>query len=292
MTSSSPSPALAGARILLTGASCGIGQATAQALAEAGADLALNGRHAEGLQDVAAQVVAEGRGAHLLPGDLRDPGAPARLVEAAATSLGGLDALIHIAGAYTADAAGQFRMAPLLRSRDEDWSAALAVNFTAALQLCRSAHPHLVRSPQPSVLLMSSAVGLMGAPAGEAYAMTKAAQVSLVRSLAVAWGPQHIRVNAVCPGIVDTGAFETLEGDEELSHWLLSRTPLGRWASVHDVAQAVLFLTCPAAGFITGQALAVDGGMSVPGSGFTAPDIPAFRERGQADESSTPAAAH
>ncbi|MFH8411331.1 SDR family NAD(P)-dependent oxidoreductase [Streptomyces sp. NPDC018019] len=276
-STSSPLPPLDGAKILLTGASCGIGRATAQILAQAGADLALNGRRTEKLQDVAALVGAEGRSAHLLPDDLSDPDAPRRLVEAAATGLEGLDALIHIAGAYTADNAGQFRLAPLLTSEGEDWSAAIAVNFTAALHLCRNAHPYLAKSTNPSVLLMSSAVGLMGAPAGEAYAMTKAAQVSLVRSLAVAWGPQNIRVNALCPGIVDTGAFETLEGDEELSRWLRSRTPLGRWATVQDIAQAVLFLTSPAAGFITGQALAVDGGMSVPGSGFTAPDTTATR---------------
>ncbi|WP_050512095.1 SDR family NAD(P)-dependent oxidoreductase [Streptomyces rimosus] len=270
----SPSALLSldGTRILLTGASGGIGRAIAVALARAGAELALSGRTAAGLQDIAATVCAEGRSVHLLPEDLAVPEAPKRLVDTAADSLGGLDVLMHVAGAFPADGAGRFRPVPLVNSEGEDWAPIVSVNFTAALELCRSAYPHLTKSPSPSVLLLSSAVGLMGASAGEAYAMSKAAQISLARSLAVAWGPQNIRVNALCPGIVDTDSSEALADNETLSHWFLSRTPLGRWATEEDVALAALFLSSPAAGFITGQSLAVDGGMSVPGSGFTAPD--------------------
>ncbi|GAA3876400.1 glucose 1-dehydrogenase [Streptomyces lacrimifluminis] len=259
---------LDGARALVTGASRGIGRAVAQGLADAGCDLALTARTPAALDDTVRSVQDRGRKAVALDGDLAEPGTAADLVDRAAAALGGLDVIIHNAGTLPTAEDGAPLLVPLQQARQEDWEAVVSVNLNATAALCRAAHPHLADSRRASLVLMSSVAGLVGTPMMEAYAATKAAQLSLTRSLAVGWARQGIRVNALCPGWTRTDMTAFAANTQPLSDWLTSHVPLGRWATADEVVGAALFLASPASSFVTGHALVVDGGLAVPDGGL------------------------
>ncbi|AJT65119.3 hypothetical protein T261_3450 [Streptomyces lydicus] len=259
---------LEGARALVTGASRGIGRAVAVALAQAGADLALSARSATALTETAEHVMKEGRAAVLVPGDLADTGAADAVVDQAATALGGLDIVVHNAGILPSRPDGSPTMVPLQDSAQRDWDTVVSVNLNATAALCRRAHRYLAASPRAAVVLMSSLAGVAGTPRMEAYAASKAAQISLARSLAAGWARDGIRVNALCPGWTRTDMTSFAYATGPLSDWLMAHVPLGRWAEPHEVATAALFLAAPAASFVTGQALLLDGGASVPDGGL------------------------
>ncbi|MYT29157.1 MULTISPECIES: SDR family NAD(P)-dependent oxidoreductase [unclassified Streptomyces] len=259
---------LDGARALVTGASRGIGKATAAALALAGCDLALSARSADALKETAALVEAEGRTAVPVPGDLAEPGAAEAVVDDAAAALGGLDIVVHNAGVLPAQDDGTPTLVPLQDSAQADWDRVLSVNLNATAALCRRAHHHLTGSSRASVVLMSSLAGVVGTPRMEAYGASKAAQIALARSLAVGWAREGIRVNALCPGWTRTDMTSFAYSLEPLSDWLMAHVPLGRWAEPEEIARAALFLASPAASYLTGQALVLDGGASVPDGGL------------------------
>ncbi|ANS63152.1 putative gluconate 5-dehydrogenase [Streptomyces lincolnensis] len=259
---------LDGARALVTGASRGIGKAVAQGLADAGCDLALTARTPAALDDTVRSVQDRGRKAVALDADLAEPGAAADLVDRAAAALGGLDVVVHNAGILPTTEDGAPLLVPLQHARQQDWETVVSVNLNATAALCRAAHPHLADSGRASLVLMSSVAGLVGTPMMEAYAATKAAQLSLTRSLAVGWARQGIRVNALCPGWTRTDMTAFAADTEPLSDWLTSHVPLGRWATADEVVGATLFLASPASSFVTGHALVVDGGLAVPDGGL------------------------
>ncbi|MEV0372906.1 SDR family NAD(P)-dependent oxidoreductase [Streptomyces sp. NPDC050636] len=259
---------LDGAHALVTGASRGIGKAVAVALAQAGADLALSARTPAALKETAELVEKEGRTAVLVPGDLTDPGAADTVVDVSAAALGGLDVLVHNAGILPTLPDGSPALVPLQASAQEDWDQVLSVNLNATAALCRRAHRHLAASSRASVVLMSSLAGVVGTPMMEAYAASKAAQISLARSLAVGWAREGIRVNALCPGWTRTDMTAFAYSTGPLSDWLMAHVPMGRWAEPHEVACAALYLASPAASYLTGQALLLDGGASVPDGGL------------------------
>lgn len=256
------------ARALVTGASRGIGKAVAEALADAGCDLALTARTLPALEDTVRAVQERGRKAVVLDGDLARPGVAEALVDRAGAALGGLDIVVHNAGTLPTAADGSPLMAPLQHARQEDWDAVVAVNLNATAALCRAAYPHLAQSSRASLILMSSAAGIVGAPMMEAYAATKAAQISLTRSLAVGWARQGIRVNALCPGWTRTDMTAFASAPGPVSDWLTSHVPMGRWADADEVVGAALFLAAPASSIVTGHALVVDGGLSVADGGL------------------------
>ncbi|GAB2720451.1 SDR family NAD(P)-dependent oxidoreductase [Kitasatospora kifunensis] len=258
---------LDGARALVTGASRGIGRAVALALAEAGARLALSARSEQALKETAEQVAAHGTEPVLVPGDLADL-AQAALVDRAAEALGGLDVLVHNAGILPTRPDGTPILLPLQHLPQRAWDEVLAVNLNATVAICRHAYPYLAAAERASLVLMSSVAGWIGTPMMEAYAASKAAQISLARSLAVGWGRQGIRVNALCPGWTRTDMTAFAHTNGPLSDWLLAHVPLGRWAEPAEVAAAALYLASPASGYLTGQALLLDGGVSVPDGGL------------------------
>jgi NAD(P)-dependent dehydrogenase (short-subunit alcohol dehydrogenase family) len=259
---------LDGARALVTGASRGIGKAVAEGLADAGCDVAVTARTLPALDDIAREVESLGRKAVALDGDLAVPGVAADLVDRAAAALGGLDVVVHNAGTLPTAEDGTPLMAPLQHARQPDWDTVVAVNLNATAALCRAAHPHLAESDRASLILMSSVAGLIGTPMMEAYAATKAAQLSLTRSLAVGWARQGIRVNALCPGWTRTDMTAFVSETGPLSDWLTSHVPIGRWATADEVVGPALFLASTASSFVTGHALIIDGGLAVPDGGL------------------------
>ncbi|MFD7593762.1 SDR family NAD(P)-dependent oxidoreductase [Kitasatospora sp. NPDC059812] len=258
---------LDGRRALVTGSSRGIGQAVAVALAQAGARLALSARTGPALKHTADQVARYGGTPVLVPGDLADTG-QAAIVDQAAHALGGLDIVVHNAGILPTNPDGSTLLAPLQHLPQHVWDEVVAVNLNATAAICRHAHPYLAQSDGASLVLMSSVAGLVGTPMMEVYAATKAAQVSLARSLAAGWARSGIRVNALCPGWVRTDMTAAVHTNAALTDWLLAHVPMGRWAELEEVAAAALFLASPASAFLTGQAIALDGGLSVPDGGL------------------------
>ncbi|MGW8378361.1 SDR family NAD(P)-dependent oxidoreductase [Streptomyces sp. ODS28] len=266
---------LDGAKALVTGASRGIGRAVAVALAEAGADLALSARSNEALKSTADLVARAGRRAVLLAADFSEPEAAGTAVDRAGEALGGLDIVVHNAGVLPVRPDGTPDLAPLQDSAQEDWDAVVTVNLNASAALCRRAHAHLRSSPRASLLLMSSASAVMGTPRMEAYAASKAGQLSLARSLAVGWAREGIRVNALCAGWTRTDMTEYAHRTAPLSDWLMAHVPMGRWAEPEEVAHTALFLSSTAAAYLTGQQVLLDGGLSVPDGGLAGIPKPA-----------------
>ncbi|MFD9636424.1 SDR family NAD(P)-dependent oxidoreductase [Streptomyces violascens] len=259
---------LDGRRALVTGASRGIGQAIAQALAGAGCDLVVSARTSAALAETANAVEDRGRKATVITADLAVPGAAADLVDHAAAALGGLDIVAHNAGTLPLADDHTPVMVPFSQSSQDDWETVVSLNLNATAALCRAAHPHLAESRHASMILMSSVAGLAGTPMMEAYAATKAAQISLTRCLAVGWARQNIRVNALCPGWIRTAMTEFASSATPVSDWLMSHVPMGRWGEPEEVAHAVLFLASSASSFMTGHALVLDGGLSLPDGGL------------------------
>ncbi|MFJ1755148.1 SDR family NAD(P)-dependent oxidoreductase [Kitasatospora sp. NPDC088134] len=259
---------LDGARALVTGASRGIGRACALALAAAGCDLVLTARTESALQQAVKEAEAHGVRARALAADLAEPGAPTAVVRRAAEEFGALDVLVHNAGVLPTAEDGTPLLVPFQLSAQPDWERVISVNLNVTAELCRAAHPFLAASDRASLILMSSVAGLVATPMMEAYAASKAAQISLARSLGVGWAREGIRVNAVSPGWITTDMTSFAVETGPVSDWLMSHVPQGRWGTPEDVAGAVLFLASPAAALVTAQTLVLDGGLSVPDGGL------------------------
>ncbi|WP_033401505.1 SDR family NAD(P)-dependent oxidoreductase [Actinopolyspora mortivallis] len=249
-------------RVLITGASRGIGLCLARGFAAAGAQVAMAARSAETLREEAAAIRGEGGWATAVPGDLSTGDGCTGVVEDAVTALGGgLDVVLHNAGGPIVDEDGVLLMRTVLGASDTEWAGVLDVNLMATVWLLRAARPFLSVSPDPSVTVMSSVAGLVGIGGMEPYGAAKAAQVSLVRSLGTAWARQGIRVNALCPGWVRTEMTSSAHEDESTSEAVLSHVPQRRWAEPGELVGPAIFLSSPAASFMTGQTLVVDGGL-------------------------------
>ncbi len=235
--------------VLITGASRGIGRATAQAFLDGGARVAINGR----TQDSVAQAI-EALGNHdrlaTAPGDVATAAGCEAVVGAALEALGGLDVLVN--------SAGVFERRPLAESDEAFWDSMIDINVKGTYFCSRAALPALEESGGVIVNLASIA-GLEGYAGVTVYCASKGAIVNLTRAMAIELAPT-VRVNCVCPGVVDTDmARSGLSEDGDLSDqadW----HPMKRVATAEEVAKAILYLASPDAGFITGAALPIDGG--------------------------------
>lgn len=244
---------LRGRNALVTGGTRGIGRAIAVELLELGAQVTLVARSAA---EVDAAVRDLGSGAAGIAGDVTSPADRARIV-AAVRERGPLHVLVHNAGANI--------RARLIDYDDATIERMIALNLTAPVLLSRDLHPALRAAGGASVIHVGSVAGLVALPTGVAYGSAKAGIAQVARTLALEWAGDGIRVNTVAPWYTRTPLVEPVLSRPEALAAILARTPLGRIAEPHEVATAVAFLAMPAASYITGQCLMVDGGMSIQG---------------------------
>jgi 3-oxoacyl-[acyl-carrier protein] reductase len=245
---------LNGRAAVVTGASRGIGRAVALALAGAGADVLVNyaGREADAL-DVAEAIKAMGRKAVALRADVADPAQAAVLVEEAIKNFGRLDILVNNAG-ITRD-----NLIP--RLKEEDWDAVLSVNLKGAFNCSKAALRPMLKARWGRIINVTSVVGITGNAGQANYCASKAGLIGLTKAAAREFGSRSITVNAVAPGYVLSEMTESLP--DEAKNKMLDGIPLGRPGTPEDIAALVVFLAGESASYITGQVIAVDGGMAM-----------------------------
>jgi NAD(P)-dependent dehydrogenase (short-subunit alcohol dehydrogenase family) len=238
---------------LVTGAGRGIGRSAALIMAAMGADLAVVSRTRSELDEVVSSIEKLGRRGLGVECDLAMVGAPTRIIEACISHFGRLDILVNNAGM-------------VIRKRAEeilpkDWDVILELNIKATAEMCRLALPHLRRNANAAIINMSSITGQVGTPLRAAYAATKAAIIGYTRVLAKELAPEGIRVNAVQPGFIDTDFVRPFLSDEpDQMADVLKHIPLGRMGTPDEAAWPIVFLASPAASYITGQSIVIDGG--------------------------------
>ncbi|OIQ75123.1 3-oxoacyl-[acyl-carrier-protein] reductase FabG [mine drainage metagenome] len=241
---------LTGKCALVTGASGGIGGAIAKALHGAGATVALSGTRVAPLEALAAEL---GSRAHVLTCDLGDAASVEALPKAAVAAMGSVDVLVNNAG-ITRDNL-------FMRMSDEEWSSVLEVNLTSTFRLCRGVLRGMMKARWGRIVNISSVVGATGNPGQANYAAAKAGMVGMSKSLAYEIASRGITVNCVAPGFIATAMTDKLN-DEQKSK-ILTQIPAGRMGASDEIAAAVLYLSSPEAGYVTGATLHVNGGMAM-----------------------------
>ena len=247
-------PELDGRIALVTGGSRGIGAAICDELAAAGAVVAVNyARNADAAAAVCERIAAAGGTAHAVQGDIGTADGAAALVEHVESEIGPIAALVNNAGITRDDL--------IMRLSEESWREVIDTNLGGAFFTCRAVARPMMKRRAGAIVNMSSIVGVRGNAGQTNYAASKAGLLGLTKSLAKELGSRGIRVNAIAPGYIATELTDALP--EAARDAILGATPLGRLGEPEDVARAVRFLVSDAAAFVTGDVLAVDGGLGI-----------------------------
>lgn len=249
---------------IVTGAGRGIGAATAELFAEAGADVVIGARTADQLAAVADRIAAHDRQAATIAGDLSTREGLATLVETAVERFGGVDIVVNNVGGSMPQA--------FMDTSEKAFDGAMRWNVTTAFNLSQLAVPHMVERPGANIVNIASTAGLYASRGFAAYGTAKAALIHLTKALAQDLAPK-IRVNAVCPGAVATSALDIVLQTPELEQAMNDATPLGRLGEPAEIAAAALYLASPAAAYTTGQYLGVDGGITGSNLDMGIPDV-------------------
>lgn len=254
---------LSGKRALVLGASKGLGYATARGLMLEGCDVVINGRNPEKLKEAAQRLAGEaGTKVVPLPGDVTDPALADGLISDTVTNLGGIDLLVTNAGGPPAGAFESFD--------DETWQHAVELSFLSHVRFIRAALPHLRQSDAASVLTVTSVSVKQPISNLILSNSIRLATIGLTKSLALELGPEGIRINSILPGWTETErVYQLLDhraqtngtSIEEEMQKQMANCPLGRMATPEEFANVAVFLLSPAAGYVTGTMLAVDGGI-------------------------------
>jgi len=253
---------LEGRIAIVTGAGRGIGRATALELARLGAHVVVAELDAASAEQTAALVVKAGRKAHVVQTDVTTRASLKTMVEQTLATFGQIDILVNNAGIY--------RAAANLDVTEEHWDAIMTINAKAVFFASQAALPAMIARKQGAIVNLASMAGKVGSKTNLPYNASKAAVVSMTKSMALAHAEHGIRVNCVCPGFVETDMWTQVSREqaallgmttEEFNRQRKAAVPLGRMERAEDVAQVIGFLASDRAGYMTGQALSVDGGL-------------------------------
>jgi 7-alpha-hydroxysteroid dehydrogenase len=249
---------------VVTGASRGIGAASATALAEAGADLVIAARSADTLAGVTKEIESLGRRAVAVPCDLSDLGNMQALIDAATSELGGVDVVVNNVGGSMPQ--------PFLDTTTKTMEDAFHFNVSTAFELTRLAVPALLERGGGSVINITSVMGHLSDRGFAAYGTAKGAMTHMTHLVAADLAPK-IRVNAIAVGSIATSALDIVLQDDGLRTEMESSTPLGRIGDPEEIAATVLFLASAAGGYVTGKVVEVDGGIEQPNLDMGLPDL-------------------
>jgi meso-butanediol dehydrogenase / (S,S)-butanediol dehydrogenase / diacetyl reductase len=253
---------LKGQVAIVTGAGRGIGRAVALELARQGADVVIAEKDQAGAKRTAEEVGALGRRSLAISTDVTSRADLRTMVDRAKAEFGRIDILVNNAGIYKA--------AATLDVTEEHWDAIMTINAKAVFFASQAVLPTMIAQKGGSIVSLASMAGKIGSKTNLPYNASKAAVVSMAKSLALAHAADGIRVNCVCPGFVETDMWTMVSRDqgkllgmtaEEFTRQRASQVPLGRMETPEDVAHVVAFLAGPRSGYMTGQALSVDGGL-------------------------------
>jgi 2-deoxy-D-gluconate 3-dehydrogenase len=237
---------------LVTGASSGLGQAIAIALAEAGADVAVHARSEEKAAETCHHIDVTGRRSVVVIGDMADKPTPQKLVDGTVDNLGRIDILVNNAG--------MIARAPAVDFLDDDWSRVIEVNLNSVFRLSQAAGRKMIEQGSGKIVNIASLLSFQGGITVPAYTAAKSGLAGLTKALANEWAKLNVNVNAIAPGYFETANTTALRADETRNRQILERIPAGRWGKPDDLAGAAIFLSSAASDYMDGHILVVDGG--------------------------------
>ena len=247
---------LSGRVAVVVGGTSGIGRAIALGLADAGADVVATGRRHDLVKQVSAEIVARGRRSLTIGADVSDVNSLTALRDACVRELGGIDILVA--------AAGVIKKVPTLEMAEADWTRIIETNLTGVLRTCQVFGATMVKQQRGRIITIASLSSFVGLHEVAAYTASKAGVAGLTRALAVEWARHGVTVNGIAPGVFETDLNRELLKSGRGQEFLI-RTPMKRFGQIEELAGAAVFLASDAAGFITGQLIAVDGGFLASG---------------------------
>lgn len=248
---------LTGKTAIVTGAGRGIGKALALGLAQAGAHVAVVARTEADLQEIVQEIEKNGGKAHPIAANLTEAGVAESVVEQTVEALGGLHILVNNAGMNLRKKADEVT--------EEDWDRVVDLNLKASFFMSQAAGKIMCEQKYGRIVNIASVAGLVAMRTGVAYGSSKAGLIQMTRVLALEWSKFGVNINAIAPWYFRTPLTEALLNDEAYLQEILQRTPSGRIGDVEDLVGPAIFLSSDAAAYITGQTIAVDGGMSIYG---------------------------
>lgn len=247
---------LSGRVAVVVGGTSGIGRTIALGLADAGADVVTTGRRAALVQTAADEIRKRGRRTLAMSCDLADVVSLNAIRDACLAELGTIDILVA--------AAGVTKRVPMLQMAEAEWDTIIGTNLTGMMRACQVFGPPMLEQKRGRVITIASIASFVGLHEVAAYTASKAGVAGLTRALAVEWAPHGVTVNAIAPGVFQTDLNKELltsgRGDE-----FIVRTPMKRFGQLHELVGAAVFLASDASSFVTGQTIAVDGGLLASG---------------------------